>query len=367
MADITTNTLLEGLTQPMVQARVDSFDVRPFYFGTHFPVRKVSGFDWKTLSNQLQRRNVAADLHTDNGTVIRKRRPVFQSARGDIPYFAISREMERSDIKRYQQELADAGGDATKQALVNIWGDDVDFCFNGIQSEMEFVAWKLLTNAGRLAFTPATNASYANEFDLDYDVDPEQKVKTSGDWGDSAKADIVGDLSKTVIAAKARGLNPRFAFINLNELYRIQSAEQIIKDCASFAANALGIQQTPTLAQINSMLANQAWLNGLQLRVIDQYITREYQDGSFDGGNPFEDNVMVLSETETLGSTQYDILSDDNADAMIIRAVRSHTVVKKYGVIEPRREITIAEADAIPVLDTAYRNVYVRTDGKDWE
>lgn len=357
------NTLIAGLTEQMVQARVNSFDATPFLFGRYFPVKKVVGFTWKTLGNQLAKKNVAADLHTDNGTILRKRRPVFESARGDIPFISISREMTRSEIKEYQTELALAQ-DADATALVQYWGDDVDFCFNGVQSELEYIAWALASNAGKLSFTTTNNATFANEFDLDYDVDAEQKKYTGTNWADSANADIIGNLATLVAAAKAMGINPKFAFINLNELYHICSAEQIIKACASFASNALNISQTPDLAQVNAMLAKQAWLNGIQLRVIDQTITREFADGSQTSGNPFADRRMVVSEQERLGTTQYDILQEN--EQLILRAVRSHTVVKKYGTIEPKSEVTIGQADAVPVFDTAYKNLYVKTDGSDW-
>lgn len=358
------NTLILGLTQQMVQARLNTADAKPFLFGTHFPVRKVNGFNWKTLQNQLEKKNVAADLHTDNGTIVRKRRPVFESARGDIPFISISRELSRSEIKEYQTALAFAQ-DADATQLVQYWGDDVDFCFNGVQSELEYIAWKLVSGAGKLSFTTTNNATYANEFDLDYDVDDERKVKTSSDWGNKSSADIIGDLVKIIKAAKDQSLNPKFAFVNLDEFYKIASADQIIKACASFAANALGISQTPDLATVNAMLARQAWLNGIQLRIIDQTVTREFTDGSSSSGNPFENSRLVLSENERLGSTQYDILQED--EQLILRAERAHTVIKKYGTIEPKSEVTIGQADAIPVFDTAYRNVYVRTDAKNWE
>lgn len=357
------NTLIEGLTERMIQARVNGIDTKPFLFGRYFPVKKVNGFIWKTLGNQLAKKNVAADIHTDNGTILRKRRPVFESAKGDIPFISISRDMKRSEIKDYQTELALAQ-DAEATALVQYWGEDVDFCFNGVQSELEFIAWALASNAGKLAFTTTTNATFANEFDLDYDVDDELKKKTSVDWANKNTADIIGDLASWVVAAKALGLNPKFAFVNLNELYHICSAEQIIKACASFASNALNINQTPDLAQVNTMLAKQAWLNGIQLRVIDQTITREFTDGSQTSGNPFADRRLVLSETERLGTTQYDILQEN--EQLILRAVRAHTVVKKYGTIEPKSEVTIGQADAVPVFDTAYRNFYVKTDGNNW-
>lgn len=358
-----TNTLIQGLTSQMVQARLNTVDAKPFLFGTHFPVKKINGFIWKTLGNQLAKRNVAADLHTDNGTIVRKRRPIFESAKGDIPFISISREMTRKEIKDYQTELAFAqDDDATK--LVQYWGEDVDFCFTGVQSELEFIAWALASNAGRLAFTTTNNATYANEFDLDYDVDDFQKQKTASDWGNAANADIIGDLAKLVKLAKDNNLNPKFAFINLDELYRICSAEQIIKACASYLANAVGISQTPDLAAVNAMLAKQAWLNGIQLKVIDQTITREFADGTSTSGNPFENRRLILSESERLGTTQYDVLQENNE--LILRAERAHTIVKKYGTTEPLSEVTIGQADAVPVFDTAYRNLYVRTDAKAW-
>lgn len=357
------NTLIQGLTQQMVQARLNTADATPFLFGTHFPVRKVNGFIWRTLGNQLAKRNVAADLHTDNGTIVRKRRPIFESAKGDIPFISISREMTRSEIKEYQTELAFAQDeDATR--LVQYWGEDVDFCFNGVQSELEFIAWALASNAGKLSFTTTNNATYANEFDLDYDVDAEMKRATGSDWNNAASADIIGDLATLVKFAKDNSLNPKFAFINLEELYRICSADQIIKACASYIQNAVGMAQTPDLATVNAMLAKQAWLNGIQLRVIDQTITREFADGSQTSGNPFANRRLILSETERLGTTQYDILQE-NSD-LILRAERAHTIVKKYGTAEPQSEVTIGQADAVPVFDTAYRNVYVKTDGNAW-
>lgn len=359
------NTLIEGLTQEMIQARVNSFDAKPFLFGTYFPVKKVNGFVWQTLTNQLAKRNVAADLHTDNGTIIRKKRPLFESAKGDLPFISISREMKRSEIKDYQTALAFAkDDDATK--LVQYWGEDVDFCFNGVQSELEYIAWALASNAGKLSFTTTNNATFANEFDLDYDVDADkQKKHTSSDWGQAASADIIGDLATAINGAKDNGLNPKFAFVNLETLYKICSAEQIIKACASYLANAVGIAQTPDLAAVNTMLAKQAWLNGVQLIVIDQDITREFQDGTSTSGNPFASNRLILAEQARLGTTQYDILADNNET--ILRAVRAHTVVKKYGTIEPKGEVTIGEADAVPVFDTAYRNIYLKTDGSAWE
>ncbi len=358
-----TDTLIQGLTQQMVQARVDSIDVRPFQFATHFPVVESFDFSWKTLENQVWHKNVAADVHSDNSSAIRKSRPIFESARGDIPYLSILRTMDRSDLKKYQTALA-LSRDRDAAKLVQYWAGDVDFCFNGVQSELEYIAWNLASNAGKLEFTTTTNATFANEFNLDYQVDESMKVKSSVDWSDKSNADIIGDLVKIVELADSKGLDPRYAFVNKKLLYKICSSEQIIKACASPLVNVAKMAQTPTLEQVNAMLSSQAFLNGLQLCVIDQKITREFKDGTMQTGNPFEDDRLVLSQTPKLGTTQYSMLDESNDAGIAVK--RKHTTVKKYGQPNPKVEFTLGEADAIPVLDTAYHNVYLRTDGQDW-
>lgn len=359
------NSVIVGLTQPMVQARIDSFDARSFLFGRYFPIVKVNGFSWETLTSQMSGKNVAADIHADNATILRKRRPVFESASGDIPYISISREKFRKEIKAYQTALKFANTQDAS-ALVQHWGGDIDFCFNGVQSELDFIAWSLASNAGVLHFTTSNNATFANEFDLDYQVADELKVATTSDWSKPATADVLGDLQKLVKTAKGYGLNPKFIFMNMDEWYKVASSEQVIKACASFASNAIGVSMTPSLEQVNQMLAGRAWLNGIQIRVIDQTITRELINGEQTSRNPFLDNRIILTESERLGNTQYDIL-EENIPSSILKAVRGHTVVKKYSVIEPYSEVTIAHTDGIPVFDTAYRNLYVRTDATEWE
>lgn len=357
------STLIEGLNEKILQAKVNAINVNPFAFGVHFPIKKVNAFNWKMLTAQRSGKNVAADIVSDNASLQRKRRPIFQSASGDLPKIGISREMKRSEIKEYQVALALAG-DPMALALVQYWADDIEFCFTGVQAELEFIAWSLLSNGGKLSFTSANNAAFATEFDLDYQVDSDQKSANTHTWATAATADPIGDIAKGVSAAKAMDINPKFGFLSLDNFYKLASTDQMIKSCASYLQNATGMAQTPDLGAINAMLKKQAWLNGITLNVIDTTITRELADGTTTSGNPFADNVLILSESPILGSTQYDILKDENS--LITRAERSHTIVKKYSKVEPLEEITLAEADALPVLDTAYRNFYIKTNAVAW-
>lgn len=356
-------TLIEGLNEKTLQAKVDRINVNGFLFGKHFPIRKVNNYTWKMLTNQLSGKNVAADIHADNSTIIRKARPIFQSATGDLPHIAISRDMKRSEIKEYQVALAMAG-DANATELVRYWADDTEFCFNGVQSELEYIAWALASNAGVLSFTSANNAAVATEFDLDYQIDEEAKMKVDTSFENAASADIIGTFAKAVKLGKKRNSNIKYAFMSLDEFYRIATADQIIKQCASYVQNLTGTSQTPDLEAVNAMLRKQTWLNGVQIVVIDQDITRELADGTQTMANPFADHRIIFAESQNLGSTQYDVLNTN--DDVVMKAVRSHTVVKKYSTTEPLTEVTLAEADVLPVFDSAYKNLYLRTDGQSW-
>lgn len=354
------NTLIQGLTGQMIQTRVNALDTAQYLYATHFPIRKRLTFDWGMLSNVGGGHNVAADIHADNSTIIRKARPIAQIIKGDIPYIATSRELKRKDLKEYQQALALAQGNSPAIELVNYWANDVDFCFKAVNAELEYLAWSLASNAGKFSLTPENNASFSSEFALDYQVDETQKKAFN--WANST-ADIIGDLQKTI--ADAKGYNPRFAFMNLETFYKLSTNSSVKKACANYITLSTNSPATPDLETINKAFARLAWLNGLQVVVIDSKITREFQDGTTALQKPFEDNRIILSETKTLGSTQYSVLGA--TDQKVLVAQRGHIQIRKYSVHEPITEVTIGEADALPVLDTAYRNLYIRTDGKSWE
>ena len=356
-------SVIQGLTDKMVQVRLNSIDVSDFLFATYFPLKRVNSGYWHVLSNQTGSKNVAADIHDLNSSTVTKVRKGHDSMSGRLPRIAIKREMDAATIIEYKTALALAGDDDAAK-LVQYWGNDIDFCFNGVQSELEYLAWAVVSNGGYLDINQTNNATLIADNGLDYHVDDEQKVTADSDWTNKATADIIGDLANIIQTAKGAGFNPKFAFVSQEQFYKIASSEQMIKACASYLANAVGMAQTPNLESVNNAFANQAWLNGLQLRVIDQTITREYSDGSTSSSNPFADNRMVLAESETLGSTQYAPILTTNDTAL--HAERSHTVITRYSVADPVKDITIGETLALPILDSAYRNVYIRTDNTNW-
>lgn len=362
MGNINT-TMMQGLNSKVLQAYINKLEM-PLTYQSYFPLKNNPFFSWKTLSNQLSQPNVAAELQSDNSTAARKRREVMQSATGDLPLMSISREMTRGQIKEYQIALALAQGNATATELVQFWADDASFVFNGVQAEYEYIAWALISNAGKLGFDLSNNVYYANEFDLDYQVDAAQKTANSVAWATSATATPLEDMQAVIKAGKELGLNLKEMWINLDNWYLLQATDQMKELTKIYINQNVAQVSVPSLEEVNTSIQKVAYLQGLTIHVVDQTITREAKDGTRTNGNPFADHVAVFTETTTLGSSQYSIL--DQNDPAVIYAQRENTLVKKYGTVEPLGEITIGESDGIPVLDTAYRNWYLKTNTVVW-
>ena len=354
---------MAGLNSKVLQAYINAIP-KALTYQSYFPLKNNPFFSWKMLSNNLSQPNIAAELQSDNASNTRKRRDIMQSASGDLPLMSISREMSRGKIKEYQIALALAQGNATATELVRMWADDVSFCFNGVQSEYEYIAWALISNAGKLAFNLSNNVYFSNEFDLDYQVDSTQKTANTVSWATAATATPIEDLQAVIKASKPLGLNLKHLWINQDNFYLLQNTKQIKELTQVYIGGATIAQSVPSLEQINTAIKNVTYLAGLTIHVVDQTITREAKDGTRTSANPFKDHVAVFTESTVLGSSQYSILEQN--DPAIIYAQRENTLIKKYGTAEPVSEITIGESDGVPVLDSAYRNWYLKTDTNAW-
>ena len=354
---------MEGLNSKVLQAYINAIP-KDLTYTSYFPLKSNPFFSWKTISNQLAQPNVAAELQSDNASVARKRRDVMQSATGDLPLMSISREMARGKIKEYQIALALAKGNATATELVQMWADDVSFCYNGVQAEYEYIAWALISNAGVLGFSLSNNVHFSNEFDLDYQVDSTQKTANTIAWATAATATPIEDFQAVMKASKPLGLNLKDVWINQDNFYLLQNTKQMKELTQIYIGGAAIAQSVPSLEEINASIKKVTYLAGLTIHVVDQQITREAKDGTRTSANPFADHVAVFTESTVLGSSQYSILEQN--DPAIIYAQRENTLIKKYGTAEPVSEITIGESDGIPVLDTAYRNWYLKTNTVAW-
>ena len=106
----------------------------------------------------------------------------------------------------------------------------------------------------------------------------------------------------------------------------------------------------------------------MQIIVIDQDITIELADGSRNTGNPFEDDVILFSESKVLGNTWWKKPIDAKKlpGSVAEKVMHGHTLVKKFSNEEPVQEVTQGIANAFPAWNLAGRSVLMQTNATSW-
>lgn len=359
---------MQGLNEKSMEAVVRTLDLNEFYYPTLFPLTKRTTLTWSTLEAESGL-HIAGDLVARGASLDRKTREALAELRGDMPKIAISRDMDENELDRYDEAVALAQGSADAMELVEVWANDVKFCFTGVASRLEWMALQIISR-GKLKLTNANNKSVITEYDMDYAIPSDQKkgyYTGSASWaaGTTAKP-ITKDMLGVVKAAKAKGISLKYAFMNPTTFGYFAQQEEVIKHCASFAQNQMGINYEPDLGTVNTVLAKKVGLNGLKIILIDQQVTLEI-DGVRTTVNPFEDNVVMYSESATLGKTYWKTPKDMTLKgSAAIKVMQGHTCIKKWSEEEPIKEITQGIANAVPVWASSGRSFLQKVDNSSW-
>lgn len=357
---------MQGLQEKDMQAVVNTYDLKNYYYPSLFPITSQKTLTWKIIEAQSGLK-VAADVHAFNASIVKKERGVASRVDGDIPKIAISREKTEEFLNEYNTLKALADNEEDLKRLVEMWAEDSDFCWAGVANRLEWIALKQIS-LGKVKFTNSNNAAIATQYDLDYEIPSAQKLGINTAWNSTSGAKSIEDFKRAIKAGKDANANLKFAFMNLNTFANLVEQEDIIKRSASFANNALSISQTPDLGLVNSMLARQVNINGLQIVLIDQDITLELANGDQVTENPFEDNVVLFSESKVLGKTFHAPLADESVvGSVALKTKRGHTLIKKFAREEPTvTEVTQGLANAFPAWMRAGRSVLMQTDKTTW-
>lgn len=358
-------TLMLGLNEKDMQAVVNTYDLKPFYYPTLFPLKETPFLTWKMLEAQAGLK-IAADLVARGATIPKKTREAISRIQGDIPKLGISREMLEDELTEYDLMVAMSGTNPDLKALVEFWANDTQYCWTGIAAKAEYIALKQIS-LGRVKFDNSNNAAVVTEYDVNYEMLAEQKRGVDTTWAGAGKP-FTKDIPAALAAGKSLfGATYKYAFMNSTTLAKFAALEETIKTCASYLSNISGVAQEPDLAAINQSLAKKIKFKGLQIIEIDQGITIEKADGTRVTGNPFEDDVVLFSESKVLGNTWWKKPIDaKQTNSVADKAMNGHTLIKKYSDESPMREVTEGIANLFPAWNLAGRSLLMQVNGNAW-
>ena len=358
-------TLMLGLNEKDMQAVINTYDLKPFYYPTLFPLKETPFLTWKMLEAQAGLK-IAADLVARGSTIPKKTREAISRIQGDIPKLGISREMLEDELTEYDLMVAMSGTNPDLKALVEFWANDTQYCWTGIAAKAEYIALRQIS-LGQVKFDNTNNAAVVTEYDVNYGMLATQKLGVDTSWTGAGKP-FTKDIPAALAAGKALfGATYKYAFMNSNTLAKFAALEETVKTCASYLSNLSGVAQEPDLAAINQALLKKIKFKGLQIIEIDQDITIEKADGTRTTGNPFEDDVVLFSESKVLGNTWWKKPIDaKQTNSVAEKAMNGHTLIKKYSDESPIREVTEGIANLFPAWNLAGRSLLMQVNGVAW-
>ncbi|GHT09145.1 hypothetical protein FACS189432_05120 [Bacteroidia bacterium] len=362
-------SLMVGLNEKDMEAVIRTYDLKPYYYPTLFPLKETNFLTWKMLEAQSGLK-IAADLVSRGATIPRKTREAISRIQGDIPKITISREKNEDELTEYDILVAMSSNNPDLKALVEFWAEDTKFCWDGVAARAEWIALQQIS-LGKVKFTNSNNAAIVTEYDVDYLIPAEQKigVNTSYTTGTAGKP-FTKDFPTAIKLGKSLyGASYKFAFMNVDTFEKLASQEEVYKRCATFIQNVTNTNDAVNLAAVNAYLSNKTeTYRGLQIVIIDQDITIELADGSRTTSNPFEDDVILFSESKVLGNTYWKRPIDAKKlpGSVAEKVMHGHTLLKKYSDESPVKEVTEGIANLFPAWNLAGRSVLMQVNATSW-
>lgn len=358
-------SLIQGLSEKDMQAVINTYNLNAYYWPTLFPLKFTPTLTWKALQGTLGV-PVAADVISYNSKAPRKTRNVVSRLQGDIPKISVGRDKEETDLNELNQLQQYAKTAEGAQALLDWIYEDTEFCFNGVNARIEWLALRALST-GKIILDSSNNDGIVTENDITFKVPEDQKSGVSVAWTEAnyETAKPITVLKGKVKEAKGKGFILKYALMSQDTFDRMVTAKQLINACAGWIIQATGVETlTPSLDVVNRVFAAQKLP---EIKIIESLVTIEI-NGKQTVVDPWEDGVVTLIPELVAGNTYYAPLADEMiTDSVAVKVKRGHVLIKKYSVEQDSpKECTVGMANAFPAWGNAPRSFLIDTLHTSW-
>lgn len=360
-------SLFEELDSKSLQAYVTNRQYAPLWFPLFFPFEYSPTMEWKILKGAVGHR-VMADVVAPGSPAPRKKRPSIVKLTGDIPPIKLKRTLEEADINKYNTYKAMATSPAQRALLDLVYGD-VDFCVDGLDGRLEWLALQALSQ-GAISLTALNSAGIITDTSIDFQIPTaNKKVVSSANhyWTTAAYAtnDPVTDIETLAGTASTAGVKIRYVVMNLSKWQAVKKSTAVAKYAAPIFVKAASLQRGPNLQSMNEVLNS----DGLpQIVVVDTRVNFENGNGTISTVDPWcdaagADRYVVLIPDMRVGSTFHTPTAEEtNPPEQVLQAKRGPYLISKYSSVDPVTENTKGEVNAFPAISNPDSLYYIDTE-----
>lgn len=334
------------------------------YWQQFFPLKPTLTLTWETLSGSSGA-PVMADVIEYNASAPLKTRRIVTHAKGDIPAMGLKRRMDVKDYNDYIMYKALARGDTDKNAVLDIVFNDVDFVFKGIFARTEWLAMQALSY-GSISLSASNNNGIITETAVDFGIPSGNKTATATTWTTASTATPIADIRAKVKAIRDNG-HICTAIIMDETQWGFLIATTEAKDAYAFYQGVTtGRIAVPGLEGINNMLAGERLP---KIYIVDSVVRHETEAHALSSLAPWKSGYCAFIPDFNVGNFLHGpIVEETSAEIKKIATTSkvSHVFVSKWGILDPFREYTKAQANAFPVFNDVEQIYLFKTDATSW-
>lgn len=356
-------SLIKQVNRKNMSARLNTRHVKPVYYPNFFGEKKKTSLKFETLTGE-KGAPVIADVISFDASAPQKTRETIGKISGDIPKTAVKRGMNESDYYEYQQLVRDAQGDADQLEILNLAFKDQDFVYNAIRGRMEWWSMQLMSRGGFHLSAKNNNGVVTAEF-VGCGMPAKNKRKSSFDWSDAAKANGLQDIEDTVIAASEEGVTLRYLVMHTADFSLLKKQKSTFETLKSWVNTTSKMLVTKKL--INEYLAEQEI--PVQIVTVNPSVRIEDAAHKRRTVNPWERKRICFLEDLKVGDIQHGPIAAESSAALqkiALMIKQGFILITKWSELEPFKEWTKAEANAIPVVNDPEAVFILKADGEDW-
>lgn len=357
-------SLIKQVNRKNMSARLNSRKVKPMFYPNFFGVKQKTSLKWETLTGE-KGAPIIADVISYDASAPQKAREVVGKMSGDIPKTAVKRGMNESDWNEYQQLSRDCNGDADLQMLLDLSFKDQDFVYNAVRARFEWWCMQLMSKAGFILNKTNNNGIVTEEF-VGCGMPKANRKVASKDWSNAATADGLQDIEDVIVAAAAEGVSLRYVVMRSDEFSLLKKQKSTMEKVKGWINQKDKL--TITKKVINEYLAAQE--KPVTIIVIDPSVRIEDENHKRTTINPWESRRVCFLEDLNVGDIQHGPIAAERSAEYAKKATtlkKDFIFISKWSELEPFKEWTKAEANAIPVINDPDAMYILKADAQAWE
>ncbi|WP_394287270.1 major capsid protein [Bacteroides pyogenes] len=357
-------SLIKQVNRKNMSARLNSRKVKPMFYPNFFGLKQKSSLKWETLTGE-KGAPVVADVISYDASAPQKTREVIGKMSGDIPKTAVKRGMNESDWNEYQQLSRDCNGDADLKVLLDLSFKDQDFVYNAVRARYEWWCMQLMSKGGYTLNSTNNNGVVTEEF-VGCGMPKANRKVAVKDWANANTADGLQDIEDVVVAASADGVSLRYIVMRTSDFSLLKKQKSTMEKVKGWINQKEKL--TITKKVINEYLAAQE--NPVTIVVIDPSVRFEDKAHNRKTVNPWEEKRICFLEDLHVGDIQHGPIAAERSAEYAKKATtlkKDFIFISKWSELEPFKEWTKAEANAIPVVNDPDAMYILKADGQAWD